>query len=61
MENDFFICMACELKKYPQEKLDNTQFVEERLNEFYPRSEYGGLVRICDKCAEEFQDFCSVN
>lgn len=47
------ICIACELKKYPPEKLRNDEFFTERKNEFYPDEQFGEFALVCPKCHEE--------
>lgn len=45
------ICVACELSKYPIEKLRDEDFVRERCEEFYPIDEFLGYAYLCDDCA----------
>jgi hypothetical protein len=53
MMDDNFICYACEMSKYPNEKLDDPAFMKERKEEFYPSEEYGECVEICENCMKE--------
>lgn len=49
-------CFTCELKPYSPEKRADTEFFEERLNEFYPENEFLGYVYICECCHSELLD-----
>jgi hypothetical protein len=51
------ICMLCEMKKWPIEKLLDNDFVNERKDEFYPRDEYGDYSIVCEKCNEELLEY----
>jgi hypothetical protein len=46
------ICLVCELKKYPIEKLMDDEFFVERKNEFYPKEEFGDFGLVCPDCHE---------
>lgn len=51
------ICLMCELKKYPIEKLLDLDFFIERLGEFYPIEEFGGWAAVCNECHEDVQNY----
>lgn len=51
-------CMSCLLDSWPQEILFDDERLNERMDEFYPKDEFGNNVYICVDCAiKMFQDF----
>lgn len=53
LESNLSICFSCEMKKSPPEKVLDDTFIKERLNEFYPESEFLGYCYICEACHQE--------
>ena len=46
-------CFGCYLNGVPTEKLMDDDFINERLDEFYPFEEYHGEFPLCLQCTGE--------